>query len=406
MADSRDSAIREAKRFVRDVVRNDWEFTTDPDGKTYTALPPPEGTIDTLYPNRAVSEWRCREFDSTGSELEPQSSDQDSDYDSPNASDDPVLDLRRRRRRQMEDEMGWNEGLRMWMARRDVWSGARTRRQLHGKDKNRGLTKTQTEKSSQSAVTSSDSGLDAGHAPRPPCAGSSPHSDRQSQNGTTDESALATKTESSLSIAERVKSEEKRQRQDQDEGQSTAPDDEKRKESTETSITEPDPQAAGTGPALTKFPTIDDDDEQESDEELDEILIPVAPPFISSDNPVRATITPTIYPSIYSKVVVQGMTPTVPVNLADLTKAMVQGWKSDGQWPPKPAVTSIVLADDASVPKKSSDSNGNSQSRRKNSITNAMRKVFHLPSNPFHRRPSASQDAGNGSTTGNSGAII
>jgi hypothetical protein len=121
----------------------------------------------------------------------------------------------------------------------------------------------------------------------------------------------------------------------------------------------------------------------------------VAPPFISDENPVRATINPAIYPSIYSKVVVQGMTPTVPVNLAHLTKAMVQGWKSDGQWPPKPAATSIVLADDATVPKKPDPpANDAPQGRRKNSITNAVKKVFHF--GPFHRRGSSSHDAGAG----------
>jgi hypothetical protein len=33
------------------------------------------------------------------------------------------------------------------------------------------------------------------------------------------------------------------------------------------------------------------------EEELDEPLCPVAPPFISNDNPVRASINPAIYPS-------------------------------------------------------------------------------------------------------------
>ncbi|KAJ5093711.1 hypothetical protein N7456_009572 [Penicillium angulare] len=408
MTDSRDTAIRDAKRFVREVVRNDWEFTADPDGKNYISLPPSTHPINTLYQNREVSEWRCREFDSSGSELEPPSSDDDSESDSVRNPGDPAIDLRRKRRRQMDEEMTWNEGLRMWMARRDIWSGARTRRQIRAHEKNQASANTQINNSGQADAKSLDSGVGADIAPpQIPCAGSSPHSDHQSQNGIIDASGLAKKTETSLSIAEREKNDELQRRQDQEEDHSTAPDEEiKRKESTEsTGITEPDSHAA-SGPALTKYPTIDDDDELESDEEYDEPLIPVAPPFISADNPVRATITPSIYPSIYTKVVVQGMTPTVPVNLADLTKAMVQGWKADGQWPPKPAVSNIVLADDCSVPKKSSDNaEGNPQSRRKNSITNAMRKVFHLGSHPFHRRGS-SQDAGNSATTGNSGSVI
>ncbi|KAJ5627070.1 hypothetical protein N7528_004497 [Penicillium herquei] len=401
---SRDTAIREAKIFVREVVRNDWEFTTNPDG-SYLSLPPPtDNDADTLYQNRKVTEWRSREFDSSGSELEPQSSDHDSDDDSQKALDDPATELRRKRRRQMEEEMAWNKGLRMWMARRDAWSGARTRRQIRAKGKNRAILQPGQDGShatGTAAVDALDSGVDA--APRAPCLGSSPHSDRQSQN-TTDVLGLANKTQSSLSITKPEKIEECQRRDDAEEGQSTAPDEEaKRKGSTETSITEPDSQS---NPTLTKFPSIDDD-EQDTDEELDELLIPVAPPFLAPDNPVRATITPTIYPSIYTKVVVQGMTPTVPVNLADLTKAMVQGWKADGQWPPKPAVSSIVLADDATIPKKASDNaDANPQSRRKNSITSAMRKVFHLGSHPFHRRGSASQDAGNGASAGNSSSVV
>ena len=31
----------------------------------------------------------------------------------------------------------------------------------------------------------------------------------------------------------------------------------------------------------------------------------------------------------------QGLSPTVPVNLKDVVCAMVDGWKKDGDWPPK-----------------------------------------------------------------------
>lgn len=392
MADSRDIAIRDAKLFVREVVRHDWEFTADPNGPDYISLPYVDvDSIGTLLDNRQVSEWRCREFDSSGSELEPQSSDDDSESDSPKTNGDPVIELRRKRRRQMDEEMAWNEGLRMWMARRDVWSGARTRRQIRAKEKKDDLVKSQTDTPGESTESYADSGVDAGAASLQP-GSASPHSDRQSQNDASEAPALAAKMDASLSITEREKIEETSRRQEQEEEHSTAPEDEtKRKESTETSITEP--EASANAPGFTTFPAIDDEND-DSDEELDEPLIPVAPPFLSPENPIRATINSSIYPSIYTKVVVQGMTPTVPVNLAHLTKAMVQGWKADGQWPPKPAVSNIVLADTATVG-KSSDTTDAPQSRRKNSITNAMRKVFHMGSHPFHRRGS-SQDGGNG----------
>lgn len=399
--ENRDEAIREAKIFVRQVVRNDWEFdsTIYADG----TRPPPATdstlTDGTLCENRQVVEWRCREFDSAGSELEPQSSDQsDSDSQSPGRSGgDPGIERRRRRRRQMEDEMAWNEGLRMWMARRDAWSGARTQRQIRAKEQKRKLAAAQNEINGSPGVKDVDAAADGG-------AGVPPPTDPRAHSEVGDTSMLANKAESCLSITEKEKVEDQQRRQDQEEEQSTAPDEEtKRKESTETCITEPDQTASYTPPITTA--AIDDKDsgeeqDSEEEEELDEPLIPVAPPFISSANPVRATITPSIYPSIYTKVVVQGMTPTIPVNLADLTKAMVQGWKADGQWPPKPAVSSIVLQDDASVPKKAdSPADGAPQSRRKNSITNAMRKVFHIGTHTFHRRGSASQDGGAGNGT-------
>jgi len=45
-----------------------------------------------------------------------------------------------------------------------------------------------------------------------------------------------------------------------------------------------------------------------------------------------------MYPSIYAKVVNQGLVPAVPINLSDVIPALVQGWQNDGEWPPKPSV--------------------------------------------------------------------
>lgn len=64
-------------------------------------------------------------------------------------------------------------------------------------------------------------------------------------------------------------------------------------------------------------------------------LLPLPPPILPPENPIRASITPAAYSSIYSKVVTQGLTPTVPVNLSDMVRVLVQGWKENGEWPPK-----------------------------------------------------------------------
>ncbi|KAF2200533.1 hypothetical protein GQ43DRAFT_396289, partial [Delitschia confertaspora ATCC 74209] len=66
----------------------------------------------------------------------------------------------------------------------------------------------------------------------------------------------------------------------------------------------------------------------------EEELIPL-PPSLLSGNPIRTSITPKIYPEIYNKVVVTGRTPSVPINLSDMTRALVQGWKDSGEWPPR-----------------------------------------------------------------------
>lgn len=67
----------------------------------------------------------------------------------------------------------------------------------------------------------------------------------------------------------------------------------------------------------------------------DDPLLPIPPPLIEPSNPIRAAITPRAYPDIYSKIVTSSRTPTTPINLIDMTRALVQGWKENGEWPPR-----------------------------------------------------------------------
>jgi hypothetical protein len=50
---------------------------------------------------------------------------------------------------------------------------------------------------------------------------------------------------------------------------------------------------------------------------------------------MRASVQPSMYGSLYDKVVAQSLQPSCPVNLADMLRACVVGWKRDGEWPPK-----------------------------------------------------------------------
>ncbi|KAK8006195.1 hypothetical protein PG991_012492 [Apiospora marii] len=85
-----------------------------------------------------------------------------------------------------------------------------------------------------------------------------------------------------------------------------------------------------------------------------EILLPIPPPLLPPANPMRASITPATYPSIYDRIVVHSMTPACPVNLGDVLRACVAGWKRDGEWPPRSteAPTSVVA-----IKKKKRESN-------------------------------------------------
>ncbi|ROW17029.1 hypothetical protein VPNG_01252 [Cytospora leucostoma] len=67
-----------------------------------------------------------------------------------------------------------------------------------------------------------------------------------------------------------------------------------------------------------------------------ETLLPIAPPLLPPANPMRASITPALYNSIYEKVVVHSLQPSCPINLGDMVRACVSGWKRDGEWPPRP----------------------------------------------------------------------
>jgi hypothetical protein len=78
--------------------------------------------------------------------------------------------------------------------------------------------------------------------------------------------------------------------------------------------------------------------EQEESDWEDDTEIPIAPPLIPPENAMRASILPSAYNTIYDKVVVQALTPSCPMNLKDVTRSCVQGWKRDGEWPPKSTI--------------------------------------------------------------------
>ncbi|KAK7553464.1 hypothetical protein IWX49DRAFT_496498 [Phyllosticta citricarpa] len=95
--------------------------------------------------------------------------------------------------------------------------------------------------------------------------------------------------------------------------------------------------AAATTTTTTNAPATNTTSTSNGNDDTDyEPPLPVAPRLLPH-NPIRDSITPRSYPDIYSKIVLQSQTPKVPINLKDMTTALVSGWKADGEWPPKPS---------------------------------------------------------------------
>lgn len=68
-----------------------------------------------------------------------------------------------------------------------------------------------------------------------------------------------------------------------------------------------------------------------------ETLLPLAQPLLPPSNPLRASITPSVYLSLYDKVILHNLQPSCPINLSDMLRSCVSGWKRDGEWPPRAA---------------------------------------------------------------------
>ncbi|DAA78727.1 TPA_exp: Uncharacterized protein A8136_2512 [Trichophyton benhamiae CBS 112371] len=364
--ETRDAAAREAKRFLLQVVRNDW---------AYPPLPtPPAAAADAAEPDtpRAAEgapaeepeepreiAWRHREMDNSGSEWEdgldgPEGLDPYR-FESPEAVARGLSDRRRKRRKIQEDEMKWNEGLSLWTARRDAWTGAKA-----------------PERPADAAVSGSKANLEAYRQSI---------SSEESYNGSYDTDLVDTESQytlsrpaSNASATGHVKPSEP--------PADNAPTRDNVEQLTVSLDTKSalDCQAAATS------------DAKQGEDDDDECLVPIMGPLIPDSNMLRAAITPNVYPAIYSRLVIQSNTPAVPINLSHMTRALVQGWKTNGEWPPKPTPTKDVPV--IKRPKQpavntslSANANANEhgemrdgKGRRLSGVSNAVKKVLGLSS--------------------------
>ncbi|KAF1917170.1 hypothetical protein BDU57DRAFT_450413 [Ampelomyces quisqualis] len=248
--ESNQTAARAAKRFLQDRVRNDWSYPDAPpvwsasdeevrDAQQFCARYYGESESSDSGPG-AEAEAGHGAGTGAGTGAGAGAGAAPYKFDSPDSIGPAVAQMREarrtRRRERLEDEMRQNEGLSIWIHRRDVWTGAAS------------VIKYGTRRRANSAT--------------PPPSASPP----------------------------------------------------------------PDDAVPGT---------------------LD--VVPVAPRLLEA-NPIRASITPKAYSDIYQKIVVSSRTPSVPINLADMTKALVQGWKDSDEWPSRAALIDPLVGKRRGVP--------------------------------------------------------
>ena len=219
-------------------------------------------------------------------------------FDSPDAVG-PVVQAsmrakKRRRRRAVREEMEWNEGLACFEARRNAWTGARTVR-LKPKPPTP-VSPASPRRLFWRAHHRADSA--ASNAPPSPTTLSTPPT---TSTGQALSSPLSPTT---THVSHRTNSPPP---SDPDTG------------SNASSVTKPTSGEHADSPL--SYPV--------------ETILPVPPPLLPTQNGMRASVTPSIYPSLYDKIVVHSLQPSCPVNLGDMLRACVVGWKRDGEWPPK-----------------------------------------------------------------------
>lgn len=304
------------KRHLKDNVRNDWCFTWPPDAPPAAHPPEPaegeevandaplardglegdENALDTG--DEADSDSGAESVYSTVSddpvhwkprlEWESELSDDELPYNSPSQfkfdSPDSVghviaaskIARKARRRRDLRKETAWNDGLACFEARRAAWTGAKVAR-LRPK------------------ITSP----------------SSPASPRRAK-------FWRTHTRSMSNVCQPVSPLTQLEN---------------------TPLSFIDADTGSTSPNTALSPKTSRTDSQKQPQLLPvETLLPIPPPLLPPANPMRASINPTLYNSIYEKVVVNNLQPSCPINLSDMVRACVSGWKRDGEWPPRSAV--------------------------------------------------------------------
>lgn len=287
---SRSDGSRSPSQNVQDETRDEDDYQVD-DGSELEQ-PPSEGEGDDVHSVYSVVSEDAMHY---RPRVEPISDMSDDDVSSPfspgghSIVDGPIqkrtLDRRSRRRRELQQQTAWNDGLACFEARRNAWTGAKTVR------------------------VRSKPPSPASASPRLPRRFFFRHSISTSPPASIPGAVVHTVepigaiSDASSSAKDHEKELKTRMARD-----STVPD----------------------APTLQSYPV--------------ETLVPVAQPLLPPNNSLRASITPALYVSLYDKVVVNNLQPACPVNLSDMLRSCVAGWKRDGEWPPRSTAADSTLA--------------------------------------------------------------
>ncbi|GAB0131989.1 hypothetical protein EsDP_00000440 [Epichloe bromicola] len=214
-------------------------------------------------------------------------------FDNPDAVQSTVQEItearKAGRRRALREEMSWNDGLACFEARRNAWTGAKTVRLR-----------------SKPVVT-------------PPASPRSPRRFffRRSMSG----SPPGGPTGPNFATVSHH-------------GDSTA------------AISDTSSVSKGSTKDLKKHSSVDSSASESSHGQLYpvETLLPIGQPILPPSNPLRASISPTVYLSLFDKVILHNLQPACPVNLSDMLRSCVAGWKRDGEWPPRPSAPEPMAA--------------------------------------------------------------
>ncbi|KAH7149769.1 hypothetical protein B0J13DRAFT_522857 [Dactylonectria estremocensis] len=268
----------ETTKPVQDETKDDTGYQVDDDNDANLSDDSDAGSVYSTVSEDPVNYRPRTEWTSDLSDDEPLPSRSPFRFDSPGTVGSTVqaaiLAKQSKRRRDVRKEMEWNEGLACFEARRKAWTGARTVR-------------IRTKPVSPPSV--------------------SPRSPRR---------FFFRRSMSSSPPSSMVSSTHPPGGSDVSDASSVAKGDEKELQKQQSKDTSPP-----TPPLSQYYPV--------------QTLIPIAPPLLPPNNPLRASITPSVYLSLYDKVIIHNLQPSCPINLSDMLRACVTGWKRDGEWPPR-----------------------------------------------------------------------